>query len=86
MKIYVTTYNSLMRAKSYELAIEDKTYSGNDLKSIILQNLEMNDTDSYHLLNKDKINITSDNGDKERDIYDDDLFYIVPKLIAGLKQ
>ena len=86
MKIFITMYNSLMRSNSYELLIHDKPYSGNELKSIILQSLDMNDMDSYHLLNKDKINITNDNGDKERDIYDGDLFYVVPKLIAGLKQ
>lgn len=83
MNINVIAYTSSMTKQSYKLIIEDKTYSGKELKEIVIQLLDLQDIDSCHLLSKDKIIISKENCDKRRNIYEGDTFYIIPRLISG---
>lgn len=83
MNINVITYTSSMKSQTYKFLIEDKTYSGIELKEILVELLNLEDINSWHLLSKDKILISKENGDKQRNIYEGDTFFIVPRLISG---
>jgi len=76
-------------AKSISLQLENRLYTGNELKQLIITFASNNnipietDPNQWHLLDKQGRNITGQNADAEREIIDQSIYKLVPRLLAG---
>ena len=76
-------------AISISLQLENRLYSGNELKQLIITFASNNnipiaiDLNRWHLLDKEGRNITGENADAKREIIDQSTYRLIPRLLAG---
>ena len=76
-------------ATSISLQLENRLYSGNELKQLIITFASNNNIpiapslDSWHLLDKEGRNIAGENADAKREIIDQSIYRLIPRLLAG---
>ena len=74
---------------SISLQLENRLYSGNELKQFIITFASNNNIpiapslDSWHLLDKEGRNIAAENADAKREITDQSTYKLIPRLLAG---
>lgn len=74
---------------SISLQLENRSYSGNELKQLIITNAYSKnipittDLNRWHLLDKEGRNIVGENADAKREIIDQSTYKLIPKLLAG---
>jgi len=76
-------------ATSISLQLENRLYTGNELKQLIITFASNNsipiatDPKKWHLLDKEGRNITGENADAKREITDQSTYTLIPRLLAG---
>ena len=76
-------------ATSISLHLENRLYSGNELKQVIIafasnKNIPIaTDLNRWHLLDKEGRNIAGENADAKREIIDQSTYKLIPRLLAG---
>ena len=74
---------------SISLQLENRSYSGNELKQLIItfaynKNIPITtDLNKWHLLDKEGRNIVGENADAKREIIDQSTYKLIPRLLAG---
>ena len=78
-------------ATRINLQLENRLYSGNELKQLIItfatapnNNIPISPSlDRWHLLDKEGRNIAGENADAKREIIDQSTYKLIPRLLAG---
>lgn len=76
-------------ATSISLQLENRLYTGNELKQLIITFASNNNIpiatslNQWHLIDKEGRNITGQNADGEREIIDQSIYKLIPRLLAG---